>query len=149
MFWSLGVKQIFRMAKLQLQGLCEQLTSPNSYTVADFPKYGFALPQQILKGNSGLELGQLLWIQMMLMAFRARLKNITLHSWPSLTKNNNARLPLSSSFYHFACRDGFGDSSAQKISTKSLKIWKRGRLWTTHKEIKYDFVLLTGWLLWS
>lgn len=73
------------MAKLQLEGLWEKPTSSSTYIAADLHRYGFALPQNILMQNSGLELGQLLWQQVMLMAVRVWSVNTTLHPWPSST----------------------------------------------------------------
>lgn len=59
--------------------------APTHTLLMIFPSTALPYLNNILRGNSGLELGQLLWPQVMLMAVRAWSKNTTLYSWTSTT----------------------------------------------------------------
>lgn len=91
----------------------------------------------ILMGNSGLEFIPSDAYGSQTTVKKHHLVFTTFFYWliKPLTKNKNASLCLKHPLYHFACQDGFDASSAQMISTQSLKYRRESWLCTTHKEI--------------
>lgn len=71
MFYSLDLKLISKMDKLLFQDCKSNLPAPVQTVLLIFPDMALSYLNNILRGNSGLELGHLLWPKVMIMVAKA------------------------------------------------------------------------------